>query len=362
MDKLTLPNSPPPDQYPDLAVKPPSRTPRVRKRLHAGTGVLAGMLSLTTGSPGSCDVWGTTAHLWLPIASSLGFHFDTIWFGVDTPIRVVEAMQAGWSATRWSQRGARRPPPTSPNSLVFTDLASLPSTDSVFWRESSALFVINHRDGPLCPDGWIVRGLTVPHLLVGGVTDGKWSVSIMGRSSRLRNLSSFTPALVQRPWSVISHSVDFRIHGPPCRAPSGDSDPTPSVITMGRRILGSWGLLTTANPFVRVVLSYPPSPTGWIRRSLTARELGDLWNVPLLLQDWFVQHGASDSLSSFLLGCPGKILHAGTSSLLDFYVSGGGCGDMDRQAGVGKRQRLDQSTSTAEDSKETTDRAFMLWR
>ena len=131
--------------------------------------------------------------------------------------------------------------------------------------------------------------------------------------------------------------MDYRISGPPCRAPTGCIDPTPSVVVVGRRILGSWGLLSTHNPFRRIVLPYPRSPTGWIRRPLSEQELGDLWNVPLLLQEWFVKNGAGDALRAIVGGCPGKILHAGCFSLLECYLSGGG---LEREPLVLKRPRL----------------------
>ena len=116
-------------------------------------------------------------------------------------------------------------------------------------------------------------------------------------------------------------------------------DPAPRVVLLGWRVVGSCGLLSSSTPFSSIILASPASPTGWIGLLPTPCELGDLWNVPLLLQDWFVRNNTSDFLPSFITTCPGKILHVGATAVLEFYVAGGGVRRADRLSGGHKRQR-----------------------
>jgi hypothetical protein len=88
----------------------------------------------------------------------------------------------------------------------------------------------------------------------------------------------------------------------------------------------------------------------------TAKELGDLWNVPLLLQDWYHSQGAVETLGSFVGSCPAKILMVGATTLLPLCHSGGGSsrkrvrdtllssGAMTAMPGCEKRMRVEHGS------------------
>ncbi len=107
--------------------------------------------------------------------------------------------------------------------------------------------------------------------------------------------------------------------------PVMDTTPVGSVVKCGKRVLGAWGLMMSTAPFTHILHPTPFHSSGWGRRRLSPQELGDLWNVPLLMQDWFVARSRTASLSNFLRSCPAKILMVGATTLVECYgLSGGG--------------------------------------
>jgi hypothetical protein len=72
-----------------------------------------------------------------------------------------------------------------------------------------------------------------------------------------------------------------------------------------------------------LLVPLPLLPNQWTCRRATSWELGDIWNVSLLLQDWFLSHSSEDYLGSFVVSCPAKILHVGATTLLSNFYAGG---------------------------------------
>ena len=66
-----------------LAFLPPggaAQTLQTKPRSHAASGVLAGQFTFPSTGWGSCDIWGSEAHLWIPVAQALGFVPRILWF------------------------------------------------------------------------------------------------------------------------------------------------------------------------------------------------------------------------------------------------------------------------------------------
>ena len=67
----------------------------------------------------------------------------------------------------------------------------------------------------------------------------------------------------------------------------------------------------------QVLVEDDRSPTGQGTRSLSAEELADLWDVPLLLQERAPEvNGGAEALAALLCSPPAKVLSLGRDALL----------------------------------------------
>ena len=266
---------------------------------------------------------GISPHLWVPVASALGFAPTRVWFKDAVPRMVVQGLLASHPGAVVSPSGARRPPPSGRGVPVFTDVESLPPFDSRFWREASTVFVVFSAAPIACPAGWILRDIQLAHCYVGGATDCTWIVSVLGVSDSLLCLEVPVSTPPPRPWSVISHSIDFRAQGGFVCCPNGRHQSGILRRSLWPPAGRGMGLFPTSRPYVHVVVPPPLYSSSWVCRTATPKELGDLWNVPLLLQDWYLSKGSVESLRSFVGSCPAKILLVGATTLLTSFYSGG---------------------------------------
>ena len=84
-----------------------------------------------------------------------------------------------------------------------------------------------------------------------------------------------------------------------------------------------FGLFPASDPTARVLLESSGSPSGYGARSLSARELGDLWDVPNLFMDSLSNQEVGDLMSAICRTLPSKLLHSGADALLTSCFRGG---------------------------------------
>lgn len=139
--------------------------------------------------------------------------------------------------------------------------------------------------------------MSFSHSAAGGATDGIFVVTLVGRCDDV-GLPSTLPAVERRPGGTIATSLECRVRcgvllaTPPCIplvAPR-------AVLRLADGSVGSWGLFPSRDLGTRVTLPTDFSPSGYGVRRLTPRELSDLWNTPILLQDALIKGGCEATL------------------------------------------------------------------
>ena len=159
----------------------------------------------------------------------------------------------------------------------------------------------------------------VSHRHVGGSTDAVWSLVLWLPPGWVP--LPLVPVPVQ-PWVPVLARVNRRNRAVPSPCPSSSADPVPRVVkhlSMHDVVL-STGLFPHNLFSRRVLVEDKWSPTGYGIRPLTAAELADLWDVPLLFQELAAKvDGGSRRIKDLLQSPPAKILALGGDSLLANY-------------------------------------------
>ncbi len=95
------------------------------------------------------------------------------------------------------------------------------------------------------------------------------------------------------------------------------------VVQEGGLVL-DFGLFPASDPEARVLLESSPSPSGYGSRSLSsARELGDLWDVPILFLDSLLDLEVTGLMANICKSPSLKLLHTGADLLLTSAFRGG---------------------------------------
>ncbi len=84
-----------------------------------------------------------------------------------------------------------------------------------------------------------------------------------------------------------------------------------------------FGLFPASAPSARVLVESSGSPTGYGSRGLSGRELGDLWDVPILFLDSLHDAEVSALMGGLCLTPPSWLLHTGADVLLTTGFRGG---------------------------------------
>ena len=84
-----------------------------------------------------------------------------------------------------------------------------------------------------------------------------------------------------------------------------------------------FGLFPASNLTAQVLLESSGSPSGYGLRSLSARELGDLWDVPILFMESLTDQEVGDLMGAICRTPPSKLLHSGADLLLTNGFRGG---------------------------------------
>ena len=85
-----------------------------------------------------------------------------------------------------------------------------------------------------------------------------------------------------------------------------------------------FGLFPASEPAAQVLVKLSGSPSGYGSRRLSARELRDLWDVPILLLDSMSDVEVTGLMEGICQSPPSKLLHTGADLLLTAGFRGGG--------------------------------------
>ena len=88
-----------------------------------------------------------------------------------------------------------------------------------------------------------------------------------------------------------------------------------------------FGLFPAFEPTARVLVESSGSPSGYGSRCLSTRELGDLWDVPILLLDSLSDEAVTVLMEGICHSPPSNLLHTGADLLLTASFRGGLEGD-----------------------------------
>ena len=109
-----------------------------------------------------------------------------------------------------------------------------------------------------------------------------------------------------------------------------------------------FGLFPASDLTARVLLESSGSPSGYGSRSLSARELGDLWDVPILFMDSLSDQEVGDLMGAICRTPPSKLLHSGADLLLTSCFRGGLVGGLQGQGCLpGPQPRSDSDLGLA---------------
>ncbi len=97
-------------------------------------------------------------------------------------------------------------------------------------------------------------------------------------------------------------------------------------VVRGEGLVLDFGLFPASDPLVWVIVESLLSPLGYGSRRLTARDLGDLWDVPILLLDSLLEMDIGLLMAAICTSPPSKLLHTGADLLLTAVFLGGGVG------------------------------------
>ncbi len=108
------------------------------------------------------------------------------------------------------------------------------------------------------------------------------------------------------------------------------------VVREGDLVL-DFGLFPASEPTAWVLVESSRSPSGYGSRCLSARELGDLWDVPILLLDSLSDSVVTGLMVGICQSPPSKLLHTGADILLTASFRGGlggeGCLNLNPKVG-----------------------------
>ena len=90
--------------------------------------------------------------------------------------------------------------------------------------------------------------------------------------------------------------------------------------------MSDFGLFPASDPSARVIVESASSPLGYGLRRLTARELGNLWDVLILSLDSLPDSGIDALMGAICATPPSKLLHTGADLLLTVFFRGGRVG------------------------------------
>ena len=200
------------------------------------------------------------------------------------------------------------------------------------------------------PPGWTVRSVCLSHAETGGGTSGRWTFFIWYPPGH----PWCEPAIWEpRNGTPLLCCVNDRVRSTPHLG-------TRPVREVGVRV--EWvdglamdsGLFPASSPSARVLVESSGSPTGYGSWVLSAHELGDLWDVPILFLDALRDEEVMALMRGLWRTPPSWLLHTGADVLLTAGFRGGSTG-RDQSAArrlPGPRPRTDTELGILPDMKQ----------
>ena len=308
---------------------------------------------------GCCEVRGGSANLWYAAARALGFEIGTIRCPDQLLVRQVSTLCPGVKSLV-PLPGRLRPPPHLPD-IVFCDLGSFPlGPDSgEYWGAwlTPHLFFFHGTDDdeatavepgsrvpPAPPQGWTSRSVCLSHADTGGSTSGRWGLAVW-----------YPPGY---PWveplaweprggTPLLCCVNDRVAARPFLG-TRRSGIAGKCVEREEGFILDFGLFPASNLTAQVLLESSGSPSGYGSRSLSARELGDLWDVPILFMESLTDQEVGDLMGAICRTPPSKLLHSGADLLLTNGFRGGLGGGLEGRGSLpGPRPRSDSDLGLA---------------
>ena len=116
--------------------------------------------------------------------------------------------------------------------------------------------------------------------------------------------------------------MNGREYARPFLGPRG-SEAVGSGVVRTEGLVSDFGLFLASDPSARVIVESSLSPSGYGSRRLTARELGNLWDVPILFLDSLPDSAVGALMGAICATPPSKLLHTGADLLLADFFPGG---------------------------------------
>jgi hypothetical protein len=175
---------------------------------------------------------------------------------------------------------------------------------------------------PPPPWGWTAHSVCLPYSDTGGSTSGHWSFVVW-----------YPPGL---PWvepltweprggTSLLCCVNNRKYATPFLRQRRKGAAREGVVRAEGLVL-DFGLSPASDPLAWVIVDLLSSPLGYGFHCLTARELGDLWDIPILLLDSLLETDVGLLMAAICTSPPSKLLHMGADLLLTAVFWGGGVG------------------------------------
>jgi hypothetical protein len=309
---------------------------------HAMTGLVGGVIPRASAPRGTCEIRGAAPHLWALAAEAMGLRVLRMsWadrgFG---ELMTASGVRATTTTLSARSRGlGRRGRPD----LVFSDQAGLASSGLDYWGEWECphVFFSQERASSPPPRGWTTSSTVMQHWEAGGSTDAAWRLEVWLPPGVALGPA---PARAPQPWIPLLGRLDKQVRSAPCAAPVGEIGSSPEVLwtRSGDRAVQAvspGGLFPHDRLSERVLVPDDWSPTGFGTRPLSWSELGDLWDIPILLQDLIKGDSRwSGVVCSLVKSPPAKLLLLGGDSVVTRWLRGGALPSQ----GSGCVQRLEQ--------------------
>ena len=318
---------------------------------HSGQPLARGFLPFRPAR-GTCEIRGGAANRWYAAAKALGFAVHTLRYPDPIFVGHLKVFCAGVKSLNPPPGRFRRPRqlPT----VVFSDLASLPLVPEYWaaWMTTHVFYCLRADEdcsssspaAPVAPPpppwGWSARSVSLAHSATGGSTSGEWTFLVW-----------YPPGL---PWvepltwnprggTPLLCSVNDREYARPFLGPreSGAVGAEGAVVAGGvvrtEGLVLDFGLFPASDPSARVIVETSSSPSGYGTRRLTPRELGNLWDIPILFLDSLSDPDVGVLMGAICASPPSKLLHTGADLLLTDFFRGGGAGRaMGKGSGEGR--------------------------
>ena len=149
--------------------------------------------------------------------------------------------------------------------------------------------------------------VSLVHHETGGGTSGRWMFTVWyPPHARFVEPIAWTPC----GGTPLLCCVNDRVRAAPYHGQRRSGIAGERVVHEGGLVL-DFGLFPASEPAALVLVESSGSPLGYGSRRLSARELGDLWDMPILLLDSLSDAEVTGLMEGICQSPPSKLLHTG---------------------------------------------------